>query len=208
MRQPPWKAVVRVRAQLASAVSVDPALRAVWLVGRWCEPPSRVSHLELEREPRRTWRPAPGSIDDRPVRGPSSVLGPRRCRRPYGPARRSSLGLRLGLRATLWHVAAKRKTKVCAAKWPISRHFVEWRDPDSNRGHHDFQGVAAQRMWPRKTLQISRFSVARARRDAVGYARFGACLGLRRGLEVLLAGQEPTARAARRTRSKASRWLP
>jgi hypothetical protein len=73
--------------------------------------PEYPTDVELEREPRRTWMPAPRPIDDRSVRGHRSVLEPRRRGRPYGPARRWSLGLRLGLRATLWHVAAKQKTK-------------------------------------------------------------------------------------------------
>jgi hypothetical protein len=28
---------------------------------------------------------------------------------------------------------------------PVLEAFREWRDPDSNRGHHDFQRVAARR---------------------------------------------------------------
>src|SRR4051794_29349373 len=35
-------------------------------------------------------------------------------------------------------------SSVCSGteKALISRAFVEWRDPDSNRGHHDFQSCA------------------------------------------------------------------
>jgi hypothetical protein len=32
-----------------------------------------------------------------------------------------------------------------------------WRDPDSNRGHHDFQAVGQNRLDTRKSLQIGRF---------------------------------------------------
>jgi hypothetical protein len=31
------------------------------------------------------------------------------------------------------------------SKVPVCRHFVRWRDPDSNRGHHDFQGARRKR---------------------------------------------------------------
>jgi hypothetical protein len=30
-------------------------------------------------------------------------------------------------------------------KQPTCRHFPQWRDPDSNRGHHDFQAAAKAR---------------------------------------------------------------
>jgi hypothetical protein len=66
----------------------------------------------------------------------------------------------------------------------ISRQFVRWRDPDSNRGHHDFQGVAGQRFGPSKALQIADSEFGRSRRDAVGLGRFPARLGLRERLEV------------------------
>jgi hypothetical protein len=55
----------------------------------------------------------------------------------------SGLGLRLGLRATLWRVAATIAGLRGLWKSPISRHFLRWRDPDSNRGHHDFQQLLA-----------------------------------------------------------------
>jgi hypothetical protein len=50
-----------------------------------------------------------GPIDDRRVRGHTSVVKPRRVVGAHASPRRSSLGLRLGLCATLWHVAAQRK---------------------------------------------------------------------------------------------------
>jgi hypothetical protein len=34
---------------------------------------------------------------------------------------------------------------------PDLQVFLRWRDPDSNRGHHDFQGVAVRRDCSRKT---------------------------------------------------------
>jgi hypothetical protein len=36
---------------------------------------------------------------------------------------------------------------------PSCRAFSKWRDPDSNRGHHDFQGVAGDLFRPRSTCK-------------------------------------------------------
>ena len=35
----------------------------------------------------------------------------------------------------------------------LCRAFWEWRDPDSNRGHHDFQKAVSQHLKARKYLQ-------------------------------------------------------
>ena len=82
------------------------------------------------------------------------------------------LGLRLGLRALPWRVVAH-------FSWPAfvttSRRFAgipcEWRDPDSNRGHHDFQGLAAERFSPQNTCR-SVVSMRR-HRDAVPLVSVG-----------------------------------
>jgi hypothetical protein len=77
----------------------------------------------------------------------------RRCGRPrhhviYGGAARRSygpwpLGLRLGLCALPWRVAARFVAQAVRKKYPICRYSLGWRDPDSNRGHHDFQQLLA-----------------------------------------------------------------
>jgi hypothetical protein len=54
----------------------------------------------------------------------------------HGP---SGLGLRLGLRQTSWREALRGGLLEEPEKSPFSRHFLRRRDPDSNRGHHDFQ---------------------------------------------------------------------
>jgi hypothetical protein len=43
----------------------------------------------------------------------------------------------------LWRVAARSEAADEGRKRAITRQFVRWRDPDSNRGHHDFQSCGA-----------------------------------------------------------------
>jgi hypothetical protein len=38
---------------------------------------------------------------------------------------------------------------------PICRNFRRWRDPDSNRGHHDCQGVVAEKLRREKTCNAA-----------------------------------------------------
>ena len=45
---------------------------------------------------------------------------------------------------TVWRVDATANATRRRAKRAITRHFLRWRDPDSNRGHHDFQGGAVR----------------------------------------------------------------
>jgi hypothetical protein len=57
--------------------------------------------------------------------------------------------VRLGLRAGSWRVATQPWSTSRPRKAVICRPFMEWRDPDSNRGHHDFQAPAqgGERCW-------------------------------------------------------------
>ena len=59
------------------------------------------------------------------------------------PTGRGPLGLRLGLCALPWRVVAHFCGPPLRQKYPICRYFLRWRDPDSNRGHHDFQQLLA-----------------------------------------------------------------
>jgi hypothetical protein len=59
-----------------------------------------------------------------------------------------------------------------------SRQFVEWRDPDSNRGHHDFQAPGTSRQ---KVLVCRRFAERRCGLDAGGFLRFAVGLGHEQG---------------------------
>jgi hypothetical protein len=103
----------------------------------------------------------------------SSAVPPR----PSGWARSyamSRLGLRLGLRAQSWRVAAQIRTLSRRRKVPSCRVFAKWRDPDSNRGHHDFQAPGAGR----RKVRICRDGVTVARRpDARGFPRIPLGLG-------------------------------
>jgi hypothetical protein len=59
------------------------------------------------------------------------------------PTRCGSLALRLGLCVPSWRVVAHFVRRPRDRIYPICRYFLRWRDPDSNRGHQDFQGVAS-----------------------------------------------------------------
>jgi hypothetical protein len=60
----------------------------------------------------------------------------------------------------------------------------QWRDPDSNWGHRDFQGVARQRSYSRKTLQITLFPRSILRHEYRRFAWLPVGLGLRGCVEV------------------------
>jgi hypothetical protein len=89
------------------------------------------------------------AIRDRIDRGTTSSIAVQR----GGPAGRGPLGLRLGLCAPPWRVAAHVVAQPYDKSSPICRYSLRWRDPDSNRGHHDFQGVAGERSYPRRSCK-------------------------------------------------------
>jgi hypothetical protein len=79
---------------------------------------------------------------------------------PFGPTCRRPLGLRLGLCARPWRVAAHLGRVASARNLPICRSLQRWRDPDSNRGHHDFQSCAlptelSRRGWIRVARRVA-----------------------------------------------------
>jgi hypothetical protein len=68
----------------------------------------------------------------------------------------------LGLCALTWRVAAHFCGPALRQKQPICRYFLRWRDPDSNGGHHDFQGLAAGDAWSGKSWKSGGLSSRRA----------------------------------------------
>ena len=64
---------------------------------------------------------------------------------------------RLGLCALPWRVAAHKTCAAPARNCLIYRTFWEWRDPDSNRGHHDFQGVVSGELTWRRNRCIRHY---------------------------------------------------
>jgi hypothetical protein len=129
---------------------------------------------------------------------------PRAQRRPQQPARvptnpqpPSGLGREKDVAPKSPLPRAPTEAPTQATKQPICRHFSEWRDPDSNRGHHDFQAARWVCAHVEKPLQISQLT-----RRAVP-ASSPRILGVPRGLwtwrggDVLLSGHEPLRPGAR-----------
>jgi hypothetical protein len=58
-----------------------------------------------------------------------------------------------------------------AGNGAICRDFSEWRDPDSNRGHHDFQDSARKSLTRRKSLLRSWFAPRRTHARDIRFLR-------------------------------------
>src|SRR5664280_315720 len=79
----------------------------------------------------------------------------------------------------------------------LSRPKERWRDPDSNRGHHDFQGRDGSLVGAGKVLQIGQPRVGRAARPYLRFPVVAAGLRTWRDPHVLFALIQETLRADR-----------
>ena len=135
---------------------------------------------DARRDPGRTGRSIEGAT--------RSAAGWRVAPTGHGP-----LGLRLGLHARPRRVAARVAVAPVRQEVGHCRSFLRWRDPDSNRGHHDFQGAAADAAPARNACK----SVALASRCAAallaGLALLRVDLGLRQAGGVPNVGGRPPA---------------
>jgi hypothetical protein len=98
--------------------------------------------------------------------------------------RRDALsGFRTSFRTSRTFVArcrSKPAKRIEESKVPVCRHFVRWRDPDSNRGHHDFRESSAAGASPRSACNWGVLVEPPCCSHCCGSGAFGVGLGLRR----------------------------
>jgi hypothetical protein len=159
---------------------VDPALRIGSIVALPVRAVFHLSHVELTPELRPPG--APASRDKSRSDGPEAYESATRSR--CGPPLRSGLGLRLGLRAQSWRVAAQIRTFISATKSAELQGLCEVARPGLEPGTPRFSGSRGRPVPAAKHLQIAGFEAAMPRRDTGGCGRLRAGLGLQGGLEV------------------------
>jgi hypothetical protein len=117
--------------------------------------------------PTQTWARSPcrpGSSRAWPRRLLFSTFG----QRPYSAVKRT-------WRAKPALRAPPQTTRPAAQDQPTCRHFAKWRDSESNRGHHDFQGPDDGGVEPKKPCKSACLTVSHRARCASIPVVFGGC---------------------------------
>jgi hypothetical protein len=141
------------RKRVSSTWAAGPTVRST-ATAKNAPPPLTAARL-LQPSPH-TRSPRPQTPDRSPQRAnqPPRDLHLGRARENLAPT--PGLGTRLGTRNEIGPHSGREDCPSNTRKPPASRRFLGWRDPDSNRGHHDFQPCGRRSRTPLNCLQIRR----------------------------------------------------